>query len=198
MAKGLFKKIAHFIFEDESFISWLVCLLLCFLIVLFVFFPFFRLLFSSSLPFVIVESQSMEHKGYAFDNWWNLSSVWYDEHNITKEEFEKWPMHNGFNIGDIIAVSKGNYKQGDIIIFDAGQEKPIIHRIVFINETAVSTKGDFNAYQLELDMNISRDKIIGRALFKVPKAGNVKLYTCKYCPFCCKAVDTIMGITTPK
>lgn len=175
--KTVFQKISWFLLEDESWISWLVCLTLCFLIIKFIFFPLMGVLFSTNLPFVIVESESMQHNGN-FEQWWTNFHGWYDNNNITKEQFLQFPLHNGFDKGDIIAVRKVNeYKIGDIIVFDSGQSKPIIHRTVESN-ISISTKGDNNNGQLPggVEDNIQKDKIYGKAIFKIPKLGWVKLF----------------------
>jgi len=179
--KTFFQKIGYFLLEDESLISWIVCLALCFLIIKFIFFPLMGLVFSTSLPFVIVESESMEHNYNTFDSWWSDFHNWYDNNNITKEQFLQFPLHNGFKKGDIIAVrNMSDYKVGEVIIFDAGQAKPIIHRVIKVDNNAntVSTKGDNNKDQLPtgIENNIQKGKVFGKAIFKVPKLGWVKLF----------------------
>jgi len=189
--KTLFQKIMYFLLEDESILSWVVCLALCFLIIKFIFFPLMGLVFSTSLPFVIVESESMEHNYNSFDSWWDNFHDWYDGNNLTKEQFLKFPLHNGFKKGDIIAVRKmSDYKIGDVIIFDARQEKsvivnanqtkPIIHRVIEVDndKNTLSTKGDNNKDQLPtgVENDIPKKKIFGKAIFKVPKLGWVKLF----------------------
>lgn len=65
--------------------------------------------------------------------------------------------------GDYIVVEKvENYKVGDIITYmEDGYY--ITHRISEINETKIVTKGDANN---SYDSPISRDKIVGKVLFK--------------------------------
>ena len=77
------------------------------------------------------------------------------------------------------------YKQGDIIIFhpnpEAATKNPIIHRI--ITEEPISTKGDNNPYQFNIEnnpqdldeTNISQKQIIGKARAKIPLIGWLKL-----------------------
>jgi len=62
MKKSIPRRIWDFLWHSDSLFSWLCCLVLAFVIVRFVFFPLAGLIFSSSLPFVIIESESLEHK----------------------------------------------------------------------------------------------------------------------------------------
>ncbi len=178
--KSLYQKICYFLLEDESIISWIACLLICFAIIKFIFFPFFGMIFSTQYPFVIVESESMEHNYDNFDAWWGDFHSWYDQYGVTKEQFLQFPLKNGFYKGDIIAVAKAHYKVGDVIVFDANQPKPIIHRIMEINYTSnkFSTKGDNNQDQLPagIESYVSIDKIYGKAFLKIPKLGYIKLF----------------------
>src|SRR3989344_3042087 len=184
------KKIWNFLWKDESIWSWIVSLVLAFLLVKFIFFPGLSLLLGTSMPLVVVESSSMHHSGsflgnilglqYDFEIWWQEKGSWYLEQGISKLEAEKWPLRTGFEMGDIILVTKSkNLEIGDIIIFEANQKHPLIHRIVEIknenNELVYETKGDNNSGQLTIEKSITRDKIIGKAQFKIPKLGWVKL-----------------------
>jgi len=184
------KKIWNFLWKDESIWSWIVSLVLAFLLVKFIFFPGLSLLLGTSMPLVVVESSSMHHSGSFLGNilglqddfeiWWQEKGSWYLEQGISKLEAEKWPLRTGFEMGDIILVTKSkNLEIGDIIIFEANQKHPLIHRIVEIknenNELVYETKGDNNSGQLTIEKSITRDKIIGKAQFKIPKLGWVKL-----------------------
>lgn len=180
----MLKKTWHFLWENESWLSWAACLIIAFLLIKFVFFPFMGLLFSSSLPFVIVESSSMEHN-QPFDEWWNLSGEWYEQNNITKDQFETWSLKNGFDKGDIIIViGKKDYKIGDVIVFKSLQPRPVIHRIVKVKpEGTFDTKGDANSKQLTPEnsvgkvdeFGIEKGQIIGKAAGRIPKLGMIKL-----------------------
>src|SRR3989344_5532830 len=87
--KDSFKKIYTFIFHDDSALSWIVNIVLAFLLVKFIIYPGLALLLGSSLPLVAVISGSMEHEGFAFDAWWEANGQWYEEQSITKEMFLK-------------------------------------------------------------------------------------------------------------
>ena len=80
----------------------------------------------------------------------------------------------------IVGTKPEKLEEGDIIIFNANQKNPIIHRIINIKEEngeyIFSTIGDNNNGQLTFEKSISKDKIVGKASFRlVPYLGWVKL-----------------------
>lgn len=159
--------------KKDSFASWIVSLILIFIIIKFILFPVISLISGTSLPLVIVESCSMHHNAN-FDSWWNQNGAWYEKINLSKSEFSEFTMKNGFTKGDVILVSSPKrIKQGDIIIFTAGTRYPIIHRI--ISENPLETKGDNNLEQLIIEKNISKEVVLGKAVGKIPFVGWVKL-----------------------
>lgn len=187
--KSIWQKIWHFLWHEDSLASWIVSLLLAFIIVKFIFFPLLSLIFSTPLPLVVVESSSMHHPGFlantigtnsGFEEWWGMFSKWYLENNINHDKVLKWPLKYGLEIGDIVLINgKKEYNIGDVIIFNANQKHPIIHRIVSkteINNTLIySTKGDNNSGQLEVEKQITKEQILGKALLRLPKVGWIKL-----------------------
>lgn len=171
--------------KEDTWQSWIVSLVLLVIIIRFIFFPLLSLVTQSPLPLVVVESCSLYHSTN-FDDWWLDNGDWYKNKEITKKEFESFQFKNGLNKGDIIFVwGRSKPKIGDIIIFQPNPEAlsphPIIHRVVGTNP--YSTKGDHNFAQLMLGNNnkkidetsIPDDKIIGKAVFKIPLLGWVKL-----------------------
>jgi signal peptidase I len=191
---GLLKKFWKFIWNDDSWQSWLVSLILAFVLIRFVFYPLIGLIMGTSMPIVAVISSSMEHEG---DNWQEMDAYcsrgsciqeeWYLEKRITPAEFEEFPFSGGFNKGDImIIVGKKveNIDVGDVIVFEAGKNYPIIHRVVAIKEIDgnyfFETKGDNNPSQIvtaELDeRNIPDDNIKGVAAVKIPYLGYIKIF----------------------
>jgi len=198
------KKSWKWIWNSDSIWSWIVALILIFLIVKFIFFPTLSLIFGTSLPLAGVESSSMDHQivkddykilnlcgEIYFDEYWDICGDWYvDNKHITKPIFEKFSMKNGFRKGDIIIVwGRFTPKIGDIIIFKPNPEstapRPIIHRIIEINEDETyQTKGDHNKEQLISSNNIYKTdetsirqtQIIGKAVFKIPYLGWVKIW----------------------
>ena len=69
---------------------------------------------------------------------------------------------------------------GEVIVFQATQPYPIIHRVVekrYENgKIIVSTKGDHNAIQTADDIDIDQSRIIGRAVIRVPYLGWIKIW----------------------
>lgn len=172
------KKTWKFLWHSDSPWSWLTDLVIAFILVRFIIFPVLGLIFATSLPLVVVESGSMEHHG-TFEDWWGRFGSWYPEHNITRSQFETFSFINGFDKGDII-VSQGEkeYHVGDVVIFKTPvQSTPIIHRIVSYNKNfqTFATKGDNNPSQLSAELAISKENIISKAIFRVPKVGWIKL-----------------------
>jgi len=119
-----------------------------------------------------------------FDNYWDQAKNWYLSREITKEQFEKFPFRTGMEIGDIIILTtRGEINLGDIIVFEAGEKRPVIHRVIGIkeenNKKIYSTKGDANPSQLSFEMSISEDKVIGKAVGKIPRLGMPKVIAAK-------------------
>ena len=102
--KDFLKKSYHFIFHDDSALSWIVNIILAFLLVKFIIYPGLALILGSSLPLVAVISGSMEHEGLAFDQWWEANGAWYEEQGISKEMFQEYRFMNGFDKGDVIVL----------------------------------------------------------------------------------------------
>jgi len=104
------------------------------------FFPLLNLATGTSLPLAIVSPVvciTREIYLENFDNWWDRHQLKYESIGIAKQEFEKFSMKKGFSKGDIIFIVRANpekLKIGDVIIFNAGQANPIIHRIISIRQ----------------------------------------------------------------
>ncbi|PIN78186.1 signal peptidase I [Candidatus Woesearchaeota archaeon CG10_big_fil_rev_8_21_14_0_10_34_12] len=175
--------------KGDSFGSWIVSIILAFVFVKFIFFPVLSLIFATSLPLVVVESGSMHHpQTFAggiigisdFNAWYANAEGWYNIRNISLADMEDWSFKNGMDKGDIILVyGKKDLGVGDVIIFEADQKYPIIHRVV--NKTIVNgrviyeTKGDNNNDQLPFEKEVTQDEIIGSSLLRIPKLGWIKL-----------------------
>jgi hypothetical protein len=159
--------------KKDTWDSWLVSLLLIVVFIKFIFFPGLSLITGAPLPIVVVESCSMYHES-GFEEWWNKNHAWYETNGIKKPEFREFSFKNGLNKGDIIFVwGHSEYQKGDIIIFNAQAKHPLIHRIV--TENPISTKGDHNSDQLNIEKNISEENIIGKSAIRVPLIGWLKL-----------------------
>lgn len=189
-AKKILKKIWWFIWEDESIWSWIVNIILAFVLIKFIIYPGLGFLLGTTHPVVAVVSGSMEHDG-DFDGWWNdqckINGVLfsqeelYADQGITRNMFLDFPFKNGFNTGDLMVLkSRKNLKLGDIIVFQPkDQVEPIIHRIVVVEEkegtSYFTTKGDHNCGSSSSEYEISEQEVIGEATFRIPFLGMVKL-----------------------
>lgn len=184
--KDFWEKFWFIVWKDNSFKGWIISILFLFVIIKFVFFPILNLITGTTLPLAIVESCSMYHEGNmisSFKNWWDRHEDKYEDLSIDKELFKDFSFRRGFNKGDILFIVGTKPEKlgvGDIIIFEASQANPIIHRIIDIKkengEYVFSTIGDNNNGQLVFEKEINEDKIVGRAVFRlVPYIGWVKL-----------------------
>ena len=202
MGKSL-GKAWHFIWEENSALSWIVNVVLAFVIIKFLVYPGLGFVLQTENPVVAVVSCSMEHRstdcgagaayricsvpfpGEAsvnFDDYWNLCGDWYGNRSISKTDFSGFSFSGGFNKGDLI-ILKGkkpaDIVPGDVIVFQGPEPDPIIHRVVSKEQTGgkyfFSTKGDHNSGQLPYEKSISESQIIGKASVRIPFLGNVKL-----------------------
>lgn len=184
--KNYWNKFWFLLWKDDSFKGWIFSIIFLFILIKFIFFPGLSIITGTSLPLAIVESCSMYHQGDIFsnfDDWWNRHEDKYADFTINQLDFQDFILKNGFNKGDILFIVKANpdkLKEGDIIIFNANQRNPIIHRIIDIKETSngkiFSTMGDNNNGQLSFENNITENMLVGKAAFKIaPYLGWIKL-----------------------
>ena len=187
--KITWKKIWYFIWEDDSVWSWIVNIILAFVLIKFIVYPSLGLLLQTTHPVVAVVSESMEHNN-GFDDWWQMANKWYAANDIKKSDFGNFPLKNGFNKGDIM-VLKGkkaeDIKVGDIIVFWSAKKDPIIHRVVKKwkddNVYYFETKGDnyrTNPVPIQSaflnETKTSEEQIVGNAVFRIPLLGYVKIW----------------------
>jgi signal peptidase I len=190
-----FKKFWFLLWKDNSIKGWLFSLVFLFVFIKLIFFPLLNLATGTSLPLAIVESCSMYHQGNIlsnFNEWFGRHETKYDPINITKDEFQKFKLDNGFSKGDILFIVGANptkLKIGDIIVFSSGTgNTPVIHRIINIKEEngkrVFTTMGDNNAVVLVPSNNaggvdertITESQLIGKASFRLaPGLGWIKL-----------------------
>ncbi len=195
--KKILKKIWWFIWESDSIWSWMVNIILAFILIKFIVYPGLGFALSTSHPIVAVVSGSMEHDG-DFDRWWDSSAVcsvddctqgiFYNEIGISKQEFLEFKYEDGFNMGDIM-ILKGTkpekIKLGDVLVFRSIRPDPIIHRVIKIQQEDgvyyFQTKGDHNSNSYESlgEHKIPQDKVIGKAVVRVPYLGWIKLVAVK-------------------
>ncbi len=171
--KEILKKSWDFLRED-SWSSLIVTLVLAFIIIKYVFFPLLSFLTGTSLPLVIVESCSMYHSTNIDDV---LKNPIYSQNGISLDDSKSWPFQYGLGKGDVVfAVGAKNVKVGDVIIFQADTAYPIIHRVIKIDNGLITTKGDHNRISIPgVEESISQDRLIGKAVFRVPFVGWAKL-----------------------
>lgn len=199
--KKTLKKIWHFIWESDSVWSWIVNIILAFILIKFIVYPGLGFALQTSHPVVAVVSGSMEHKmvekgsiyeicgkGFdekqrmTFERYWETCGPWYSDHtDITKEEFKEFMFSNGFNTGDIMVlkgVDPEDVNVGDTIVYVSPSEPhPIIHRVVGISDDGkyrLVMKGDHNGGADRGGDYISSDRIIGKAVFRIPFLGWIK------------------------
>ena len=181
------KRVWRFIWEDDSALSWLVNIALAFVLIKFIVYPGLGFLLGTTHPVVAVISESMEHNA-PFEDWWLHGGKWYEQHGIPKEKFQNFILPNGFNKGDIIVLRGAAQAQvGDIIVFRSGRPDPIIHRVVAVNvkdsARVYGTKGDnWRTNQQPIrnalldETNIQEEQVIGKAFFKIPLLGYIKIW----------------------
>ena len=184
--KKVLKGIWYFIWEDNSILSWLVNVVLAFILIKFIVYPGLGLLLSTSHPIVAVVSESMEHN-INFNQWWDKNGQWYLKNGIEEEDFSQFSLKNGFNKGDIMVLigkKPQDVNIGDVIVFRNSRPDPIIHRVVKKwkdnSDYFFQTKGDNNRESIKNgsidETNINQNQIIGKALFKIPILGYVKIW----------------------
>ena len=208
---NLLKKAWQFIWEENSILSWIVNIALAFVIIKFIVYPGLGFLLATSNPVVAVVSCSMEHsatncgqnfphsicgehftehKSLSEDEYWGICGQWYEQKNISKEEFSSFSFSSGFSKGDLMILRGKNIEKvdiGDVLVFQGGSLEPIIHRVVESRESGnqriIETKGDNNEDQITPENNrlrtdetkILENQLIGVAWIKIPMLGWVKI-----------------------
>ena len=64
------KKFWHFIWEEDSLLSWIVNIIIAFILIKFIVYPGLGYLLATTHPVVAVVSESMEHNSN-FNAWWD-------------------------------------------------------------------------------------------------------------------------------
>jgi len=157
----------------------------------------FGVVLQTSTPIVSVFSCSMEHAANtlctaspqptsptyicgqnvvnydnSFSAYWSVCGAWYTTNGYTKNDFNKWKFSNGFSVGDMLVVQKGDYKVGDIVVYQSSMGYPIIHRVVKVDGNTLTTKGDRNPVP---DQPISKSLVHGKTILLLPMLGWVKM-----------------------
>ena len=170
----MLRKLWKFIWKGDSLISWVINIVLAFLVVKFLIYPGLGLALGTGYPVVAVVSGSMHHDG-TFDEWYAEKGGLY---SFDKEEMRKWIFSDGFDRGDIIFLKRTeDIKVGDVIVFRGNSENPMIHRVIEAEDSGYTTKGDNNAdsYASLGESDIKPSEIIGEAFGRIPLLGYVKI-----------------------
>jgi len=178
--KKTLKKIWYFIWEDDSLLSWIVNVVIAFVLVKFIIYPGLGLLLGTTHPVVAVVSGSMEHNNLDFDTWWQQNYNLYSDYGIDKEDFSSYKFKNGFNKGDLLVlVGADEVNIGDLLVFNGDAPGPIIHRVVKIDilnkKLYAQTKGDNNGGSRPDEFGITEERVIGKGVFRIPYLGWFKL-----------------------
>ena len=187
------KKVWYFLWEEESVWSWIANVILAFVIIKFLLYPGLGFVLGTPAPIVAVVSGSMEHEGN-FDQFWSeqmccnaactkqeVQGQYYENINITRAQFRDFVFVNGFNKGDIMVLySPKKAEAGDVIVYLApNRPDPIIHRVIKIGEDdgrkLFWTKGDHNCDVGMFENHIPDERVIGKAVWRVPFLGWVKI-----------------------
>ncbi|MBI2103178.1 signal peptidase I [Candidatus Woesearchaeota archaeon] len=193
------KKAWKYFWHDDSFGSWILNIIVAFLLIRFIVYPVLGIIFGTNFPIVAVVSESMEHSTFnevicgkniadykeSFDNYWNICGNWYEQRGINKEQFKRFSFQNGFNKGDVIILWRAHEKNleiGDVLVFQATRPQPIIHRIVAIKQedgkTYYQTKGDHNSDSIDSvlgEKRIDASRIEGKGIVRIPYLGWMKI-----------------------
>ncbi len=195
--KTFLQRAWYFLWDDDSALSWVVSVILAFVLIKYLIYPGLGFALGTTHPVVAVVSGSMEHKlvkgvvcGHSpqeyssdFSSFWETCGSFYAEYGIGKEQFMGFSFSKGFNTGDIIFLTGKKPKDinvGDVIVLKAGQPDPIIHRVISKREEGekyfFATKGDHNPSMLPFEMSIDESRLIGRAVFRIPLLGYIKIW----------------------
>ncbi len=194
------RKFWHFFWHDDSLASFLLNIIVAFVIIKYLIYPGLGLVLGTPFPIVAVVSESMEHGlhrnlicGQQFENfpesfqsYWNTCGKWYEPRGISKKQFSTFPFQNGFNKGDVIILWRahpGNLRVGDVLVFQGDKPQPIIHRIVKIwkegDKTFYQTKGDHNRDSVNNgrfdESKISQERVYGKGVLRLPYLGWLKI-----------------------
>lgn len=191
--KSKARAVFEFVWEEDSLASWLVNVLIAFVLIKFLLYPGLGWALGTPAPIVAVVSGSMEHDSN-FDAFWSeeiccnnacsktkVPGRFYESKNISKDVFRSFSFVNGFNKGDImILYGASEAELGDVIVYMTSQRPdPIIHRVIDVKvedgKKYFWTKGDNNCNIGSFENRISEDNVLGKAVWRVPWLGWVKI-----------------------
>ena len=166
--KKFLKRAYVFLFKEESLKSYIAFFIFAYLVLKFILFPTFLFVVGWK-DVTSILSPSMVHGpnvNVTYYTWWMERG--YNASNFT--------FSHGLDVGDAIIVVDGNISIGDVIVFyPHGSSYTFVHRVVDIhcdNTTCYyTTKGDANMYSLPQEINISRDRVVGKVVMSIPYLG---------------------------
>ena len=89
-------------------------------------------------------------------------------------------MEPTINVGDLVVSvvcnDKTEINNGDIITYyyqRVGKQITITHRVIEINDDYYITQGDNREVSIIPDKEITKDKILGKMVFRIPKIGKI-------------------------
>lgn len=192
--KRAFKDFWHFLWEEESFASWVVNVVIAFVVIKYLLYPGLGFVLGTPAPIVAVVSGSMEHDS-GFDDFWSgdsccndacsrseVQGAFYESVDISRGEFRDFPFVNGFNKGDIMILAGADEAVvGDVIVYLSPiRPDPIIHRVIKVSSENDNnlywTKGDHNCDIGSFEEHIPQNRVIGKAVWRVPLLGWVKIF----------------------
>ena len=131
------KEFWHFIWHDDSLLSYVLNFALAFIFIKYIFFPGLGFALQTDYPIVAIVSGSMEHKvvngkvcyenyledrNLDFDSWYRYCGSYYEKNfGLNKSEFYDFEYRNGLNIGDVMVLRGKNPSKievGDILVFN--------------------------------------------------------------------------------
>jgi hypothetical protein len=189
--KDFGKAFWHFFWHEDSILSWVANVIAAFILIKFVVYPILGLALGTHYPIVAVVSESMQHDG-TFTQWWasrcmtpngtTSQSDLYARFGVTKPAFNGFRFFNGFDKGDLMILQGADTAQvGDVLVFQApGFSDPIIHRIIAkrsdeLGNAVYDTKGDHNCGQSNFEYGITSDRVLGKAVVRIPLLGWIKI-----------------------
>ena len=111
--KKIVKRVWHFLWKDNSVWSWIINIVLAFVIIKFLIYPGLGLLLGTNYPIVAVVSGSMDHHlspggeicgkqpiGYSTSDFFSVCGDWYIDKGITEQQFNDFPLAKGFRRGE--------------------------------------------------------------------------------------------------
>ena len=82
-------------------------------------------------------------------------------------------MEPSISVGDLLIYREtDDYSPGDVVVYQVGTT-PVVHRIVALDDTTVTTRGDANDSD---DAPFAREMLKGRVVAQIPWVGNVILF----------------------